>query len=295
MVSVIIPTYGKPVYLDKAIESVLNQTYSDLELIIVDDNNPNTDERAETERIVGKYEDKRIKYIQHLCNRNGATARNTALAVATGEYISFLDSDDEYFPTRLEQCKNALDNRNEEFGGVFTGCDFRRKGKTYLKYTAVESGNYLVDTLACRFMFCTGSNLFLRRSVFNILKGFDESFIRHQDYEFLVRFFLKYSLAAIPEMLVIKNNENFNVPVVEKMIDIKRQYLDKYSEIIKTLTVNEINYIYHSNNIALGETAIKNRKYGLAKEYYQKAEEYGRISVKDKLRRIALTIQTKIS
>jgi len=65
-------------------------------------------------------------------------------------------------------------------------------------------------------MFGTGSNIFIRKSVVDELKGFDEAFLRHQDYEFLVRVFEKYTLEAIPEILVIKNNENLNLPDVNK-------------------------------------------------------------------------------
>lgn len=214
-VSVIIPTYGFPVFLEKSILSVLNQTLKNLELIIVDNNNPNTEERKATEKIVCKLQQNkaRIKYIKHSSNKNGAVARNTGFAVAQGKYISLLDSDDEYMPNRLQKCYDVMEQMPSSVGGVYTGCEFRRSGKTYLKYTEVKDGNFLVDTLACKFMFCTGSNIFVRKSVVDELNGFDGEFLRHQDYEFLVRVFEKYSLKAIPEILVIKNNENFNLSI----------------------------------------------------------------------------------
>lgn len=73
-------------------------------------------------------------------------------------------------------------------------------------------------------MFCTGSNIFVRRAVIDELNGFDEAFLRHQDYEFLVRLFEKYSLIALPDILVIKNNENVNMPDVVKMESVNKQY-----------------------------------------------------------------------
>lgn len=289
MVSVIIPTYGEPLFLMKAIDSVVNQSYKDWELIIVDDNNPDTEARRQTERIVTTAieKDKRINYIKHPYNKNGAAARNTGIAIAKGDYISFLDSDDEYMPERLEKCLRAIEDSDSECAGLFTGCEFRRHGKTYLNYKGVKSGSHLVETLAGNFMFCTGSNLFVRYSVIKELKGFDESFLRHQDYEFLVRLFDRYSLVAIPEILVIKNNENVNVPQAEKMIAIKEQYLNKYKKIIEGLPDEDIRFIYHTNAVAIGELALQNGKRSLSKQYYDKAKSYSKLTLKEQFRRIA--------
>lgn len=293
-VSVIIPTYGKPIFLENAICSVQKQTLSDWELIVVDDNNPDTDARIQTEQLLTKFEtDNRIKYIQHPCNKNGAAARNTGIAEARGEYISFLDSDDEYFPTRLEQCCEKLDNCESNIAGVYTGCEFRRDGKVFHTETNVKSGNFLLETLACTFMFCTGSNLFIRKEAVDAVNGFDESFLRHQDYEFLVRIFERYSLVALPEVLVIKNNENVNVPNVEKMKSIKEQYLEKYQEIIDALPEMQKQYVYHSQYIQIAEAALRTKKNNLAKEYYDKAVRSGKLTLKEKARRIAFTLLKK--
>ena len=187
-VSVIIPSYGMPVFLSNAIQSVINQTYEDWELIIVDDNDPKTVFRKKTETLVMDFanKDARINYIKHPCNRNGAAARNTGIAQARGEFIAFLDSDDEYLPQRLEKCCDLLSKCDSSVAGVYTGCEFRKQGKTYNVIRNVRSGNFLVETLACTFMFCTGSNIFVRKSILDEMNGFDENFIRHQDYEFLV-------------------------------------------------------------------------------------------------------------
>lgn len=290
MISVIIPTYGTPKFLKKAIQSVIDQTYYEWELIVVDDNNPDTSARIETEKIMEFFKDSRIKYTQHPHNKNGAAARNTALNIARGEYISFLDSDDEYLPTRLQKCKTAMDNSAESIGGVYTGCEFRRKGKTYYRFTKPKDGNHLLNTLSCTFMLGTGSNLFVRKKVLDQLNGFDESFLRHQDYEFLARFFQKYSIRAIPEVLVIKNNENFNLPNVKKMISIKNQYLSKFKSVIDTLETSEISRIYHTNYISIAELALRDKNRAVAKKYYSMASEYESLSCIEILRRIALSI-----
>lgn len=297
MISVIIPTYGHPQFLKAAIDSVLFQTFKDWELIIVDDNNPVTESRKATEIIVNDFIRKgyNIQYIRHEKNKNGAVARNTGFAIAKGEYIALLDSDDEYMPDRLQKCYDAMRNAPQNVAGVYTGCEFRRSGKTYNRYTDVKDGNFLVETLACRFMFCTGSNIFVRKSVIDELEGFDGAFLRHQDYEFLVRVFEKYSLIAIPEILVIKNNENFNLPDLGKQIAIKKQYLDKFHYIIEQLSEDDGNYIMHSNFIGIAENAMAQKCYKTANEYYKKAAEFGGLTGRERFRRIVYPIYTLIS
>lgn len=102
MISVITPTYNRAEYLGKAVDSVLGQTYQDLELIIVDDNKPESEARKATEAVVSKYDDPRIRYIQNPKNLGGAESRNKGIEQAKGEYTAFLDDDDMYLPDRLE-------------------------------------------------------------------------------------------------------------------------------------------------------------------------------------------------
>lgn len=291
-ISVIIPTYGMPTLLESSIKSVIGQSFKDFELIIVDDNNPGTANRVETEKILAKYSnDSRVIYIKHDRNKNGAAARNTGLKFAKGKYISFLDSDDEYTPDRLIKCFKVMENASPNIAAVYSGCEFKRQGNTYQRYTDVKQGNYLVETLACTFRLGTGSNIFVRKSVLDELNGFDEAFLRQQDYEFFVRLFLKYSIEAIPEILVIKNNENFNLPDTQKIIDIREQYLDKYRSIIESLSESDQNTIYYGNylNIAVNAMLKHNIKY--ANEYYRKAQCYGRLSPKEYVKRCVLYVR----
>ena len=291
-VTVIIPTFGNPKFLCDSIISVLNQTFTDLELIIVDDNNPDTESRKDTEELVNRLmqQDSRVRYLKHMKNMNGAVARNTGFAVAQGKYISFLDSDDEYMPDRLQKCFDVMENASDNIAGVYTGCEFRRGGKVYHIEKNVKPGNFLVDTLACKFMFCTGSNIFVRKSVIDELNGFDGAFLRHQDYEFLVRVFEKYDLASLQEPLVIKNNENFNLPNLEKQVAIKSQYLDKFKYIIDSLPQKDVNYIMHGNYINVAENAMAQNNFKVANEFYSKASQYGGLSAREWFRRFVFPI-----
>ncbi len=291
-ISVITPTYGIPVLLNKSIESVLNQSFGDFQYIIVDDNNPDSEARKQTESLVLSFAkiDSRIEYIKHEKNKNGAVARNTGCAAAKGKYISLLDSDDEYEPTRLEKCISLMETAPATVAGVYTGCKFRRGGVDYHVDTDIKPGNYLLEALACTFRFHTGSNIFVRKSIVDELNGFDPLFLRHQDYEFLVRVFEKYDLAAIPEVLVVKNNENVNLPDVQKLIQIKEQYLAKFAPQINSLTDADQNYIYHSHYVSVAEAALRSGEKPISKEYYAKALGYKSLTGKEWLRRLAFTI-----
>ena len=106
-VSVVIPTYNSSAYIMHALESALNQTYDNLEVIVADD--ASTDDTC---AIVRKLEDPRVKLIERTENEGGAVARNTAIRAATGRYIAFLDSDDYWMPNKLSvQIGQMLDKQ----------------------------------------------------------------------------------------------------------------------------------------------------------------------------------------
>jgi glycosyltransferase involved in cell wall biosynthesis len=293
-VSVIIPTFGSVKYLPGAIESVCNQTYRDFEIILVDDNDPKSDARRDTLRIAERYTHSSIKfeYIQHDKNRNGSVARNTGVRASVGEYISFLDSDDWYYPKRLEKAVDAMDRLSNAVGGVYTGVDFYRHGKYYGKFDNPQSGSFLVDSLACRFRIGTGSNLFVRREAFNGLDGFDELFWRHQDYEFLVRFFEKYELAGLNEILVAKNNDNVNLPPFDRSLAIKRQFLQKFGPTIAALPASDQDYIMRANFAALGELALREGLRSESRRMYGVVSERGGLGFRGWLRRSGFLIRS---
>lgn len=123
LVSVIIPTYSRNNTLEKAIDSVLAQTYKNIEIIVVDDNLPGSQFRADTNHIMKKYVDQyEVQYIQNTENLGGAGARNVGIEASRGEYLAFLDDDDEYYPQKIEkQLRVFLESENDLLALVF--CD----------------------------------------------------------------------------------------------------------------------------------------------------------------------------
>ena len=116
-VSVIIPTYNRAHVLGRSIQSVLNQTFQDFELIIVDD--ASTDD---TESLVNRFRSKKIKYIRHQVNQGGSVGPtpNTGLRIAKGDYIAFQDDDDEWMPEKLERQMKVICAAPPEVGVVYT-------------------------------------------------------------------------------------------------------------------------------------------------------------------------------
>lgn len=96
-VSVVIPTYDRAAVLPRAIDSVLGQTVEDLELLVVDDGS--TDRAPD---VVAGYADDRVRCLRHEQNRGASAARNSGIEAASGDYVAFLDSDDEWLAGKLE-------------------------------------------------------------------------------------------------------------------------------------------------------------------------------------------------
>ena len=123
-VSIIIPTYNRADVITRALNSVLAQTETNYEVIIVDD--ASTDE---TKQIIESYLDPRIRYLRHDKNKYAAAARNTGMEKATGQYIAFLDSDDEWVPTKLHAQLQIMDSRDDSWGCIYSGARIYKKSK----------------------------------------------------------------------------------------------------------------------------------------------------------------------
>jgi glycosyltransferase involved in cell wall biosynthesis len=205
LVSIIIPTYRRSNMLRRAILSVLDQTYKNYEILVIDDNNSDSVFRAETENIMKEFlSDHRICYIKHPFNKNGAAARNTGINNASGDYITFLDDDDYYLPEKIEKEVSFLEH-NETYGAVYCG---RFQDGKYI--TPKLEGDLSKEILLLTFTPTTPTLMF-RKQILLDLNGFNESFKRHQDFELLLRFFENNKIGFVKEILVvIGQNEGEN-------------------------------------------------------------------------------------
>ena len=197
LVSVIIPTYKRPDTLDRAINSVLNQTYKNIEIFVVDDNNPETEGRIRTIEKMKEFEDEpRIHYIKQPHNMNGSVARNTGARMSKGEFIAFLDDDDEYLPEKIESQLKRFSELPEDYAVCYNRYyAVKPGGKRHLNSETREGDQYMA-ALTRELSFQAGSNMLIKRGAFEEINGFDESFIRSQDKEIVTRLLKKYKIAC---------------------------------------------------------------------------------------------------
>lgn len=266
LVSVVIPTYKGTAKLARAIDSVVNSTYKNIELIIVDDNEPNTDERYKTEKIVESYKLKKIKYLKHEKNMNGSAARNTGIRNAEGKYVTFLDDDDYLLPERIEKSIKALkkNKKNAFFSAVCivrAGCDY--------KIVSLPNEITSKDVLLNDMIIGTGSNLFLEKELVDSLNGFDESFERYQDREFLVRLCQKAKIFISQDVLIIKSmNGQNNVPNVYKMKRVEEKFMRKFvAEYNNLEEADKVRYINKKNH-RIFELALESKDKKEIEEVY---------------------------
>lgn len=223
LVSIIIPTFKSSLTLKRAIDSCVFQSYQNIEIIVVDDNVPGSPERENTEYVLSLYsKDKRVKYYKHKKNKNGAAARNTGFKKSKGIYVAFLD-DDDYFDCNkiLEQVKFLNSHRNL----CAATCSIYKNGTpVYLK----EKENYTFEILTSKMTPPTPS-LMIRRNAFEATGGFDESYVRHQDYEFLIRLFTKCKIGKASKAFVyLCSDGNDNRPNAKKLEEIKCKFVNDF-------------------------------------------------------------------
>ena len=168
MVTVITPTYKRHQYLKNAIESVLSQSYSDFEYIIVDDNPKGSSERVLTEDVIRLFPDHRIHYIQNEKNIGGAASRNVAIEIAKGEYISFLDDDDMYLPDRLKVQVEAMEKHDWDVS-VMDGATYNyiTGEKVAERHQQIKNGMMKDELIRAHLLYhISGTNTFMYRTSF---------------------------------------------------------------------------------------------------------------------------------
>ena len=281
LVSVIIPTYSRPENIVRAINSVLDQTYRNIEIIVIDDNGIGTPYQIETENKLSNYiTQRKIFYYKHDVNKNGSAARNTGIKFSKGELITFLDDDDEYKPLKIEKQVDALVN-NQEYAAVYCGFQIIKKGKVLKSVQPSKQGNLQFDLLTCKWGFGTGSNPMFKRSVFDKIGLFDDSFIRHQDLEFMVRFFREDFIYVVPDLLINRYlDSRINVVDYTKLLDIKEKYLSTFSKDIRKYDESQQSIIYRNQYADVACHAMMSKKYRGALALYKKASSYKFLSVK---------------
>lgn len=221
--SIVIPFYNRENFLGKAVQSVIDQTYRDLELILVDDGS--TDDSLS---IAKGFDDSRIKVVSYSPNQGNAFARNSGWKASNHSWVAYLDSDDCYEKDYLEKLAFAIKN-NPETGFFWTGIRFVDSLGNSIKEEIWKPRESLPsDTYFDELRIGTNCGIAVTRALLEQFGGFDENFKASVDREFLLRISQSERGVGIPEILV-------NCLIGEH-VSVRKNYSDQaaaYNQLIK--------------------------------------------------------------
>lgn len=203
LVSVVLPTYGRPALVRKAVASVGAQTYPNVELLVVDDCSPTPVEQALEELSLGP--SITVRVLRHGENRGGNAARNTGIRVAAGEYVAFLDDDDRWHPEKFDRQVRAFRESSPAVGAVCVGQRFvDDRGETTQLRMPSASGD-VTEAVLRGATLGPFSTLMVRADVIEAVGFPDERFPAWQDREWHVRLSQEGDYEAIRELLAIRH------------------------------------------------------------------------------------------
>lgn len=229
MVSVIIPAYNRAKTIERSIKSVLDQTYDDLEVIVVDDCSDDG-----LDKVIESMAEPKVRYVR-LESRSGAcVARNRGVEEAKGDIIAFQDSDDEWCSNKLELQLKAMDENNADI----CFCRLRRHyigedAKIVLWPTSITEESCFMDHLTLRRKsYVSTQTIVARRYVFNDIM-FDPDVVKSQDYDWMIRASEKYSVYYVAQSLVEQylQPDSITLSGYDRFVQSREYFLKKYKTI----------------------------------------------------------------
>jgi glycosyltransferase involved in cell wall biosynthesis len=233
--SIITPTCRRPLLLRRNILSVINQTFKDYEHIIIDDANDES-----TAGLIGEFNDSRIEFRCHSTPKGAAGSYNTGIKASRGQFILFLDDDDEYMPCFLEKMHKSFSYAGLNIGFIWPGIS---------RIKDTESGEIFLFSIVWPSMFSTkeegliaatsignGFGVCVRRTCIDVIGLYDESLTVCEDTDFLFRLVQKFDFETIPEVLV-KIHQHGNAQLTGEQnflerIDGKEKILTRYNNFL---------------------------------------------------------------
>ncbi len=254
-VSIIIPTYNRQSYLSGVIKSVLDQTFDDFEVVLIDDGS--TDQTKEVvEKYINTQPDK-IKYF-YQGNKGPSAARNNGIKQASGEYIAFLDDDDEWLPDKLKYQIDGF-SQNQNIGLVYTDYYIIVEGSSAPHIHHCEEFNRArFETMFYIKNLISTPTIMVRKKCFEKAGLFDENLDVAEDWDMWLRLFRRYDFLRIPQPLVKVNvNAISQSSDGDKNLANDLKFLDKiFSEPgikSKALKAKSYSYRYYKAAIAYRE------------------------------------------
>ncbi len=197
LISVIIPAFNSEKTIQETIDSVLNQTWRNLELIIVNDGSQDS-----TLDIVTSIKDPRLKVFSHP-NAGVSDSRNRGISQAVGEFISFLDADDLWTADKLESQLKAL-QENPQAGVAYSWTDYIDKNSQFLRPCShcTANGDVYPELLKYNFL-ANGSNILVRSQALSEVDGFNKLFTPADDWDMYLRLASRYHFVVVPSPQIL--------------------------------------------------------------------------------------------
>lgn len=252
-VSVIITSYNREDMICTAIESVVNQTYKNIEIIVVDDySKDNTKEIVNS--YINRHSEANIKFLINEQNMGANYSRNRGVENSTGKYISFLDDDDEYYPTKIEEQVSLMKKYNDK-AIVYCGFNICRKNEQVAQTKLKYEGNVLNELLKSNFL--GTPSIILLKSIFQKF-GFDNSFPSCQDWDLMTRLATENKFYHTNSILVKVNlHENESISSGPKTLKGFEMYYQKhikkytFSRFVESVIFNILVSIKNLNTLHL--------------------------------------------
>lgn len=270
-VTCVIPSYKRCDTVARAIDSVLAQTYKNIEVCLVDDNIPGDEYSQKLQEALKRYDgDSRVRYITQEKHINGAVARNVGIKAASGEYIGFLDDDDEWLPEKIERQMKVL-QADQSLDAVTALWTLYEGGKEVRKCAPYTADN-LQFKVFLRDVAVFTSTVLIRKSAIERFGGFDEELLRHQDLQFLVDALKESKFEVLPEYLVkLHADSEINRPNVEKLINAKKAFFQSVDEEFRKYSKSDQKRIRNAHYYEVVFQALKAKNYKIAVKYMLKA------------------------
>lgn len=197
LISVIIPVYNGEETIQQTIESVLNQTFTDFELIVINDGS-----QDKTLDVISKIQEPRIKVFSYL-NAGVSASRNRGVTHAAGEYISFIDADDLWTPDKLEAQIKAL-QENPQAAVAYSWTDWiDESGQIIGKGVHFSITGDVYGRLLLNDFMGSGSNVLIRKQALAEVGCFEESLVHAEDWDLWIRLAARYHFVAVPSPQVL--------------------------------------------------------------------------------------------
>lgn len=262
LVSVITPTFRSADYIERAIDSILGQSYKNIECIIINDNTPHDDySQALYKKIEKYYADERFVFLEQPMHINGAAARNYGIERAHGEYIAFLDDDDWWKSEKIEKQVDFIRKQSSSCGGVSTLVEYYENDKPIRWMRPYKDGKITKEILRRQIDINTGTFM-AKHEALDDAGVFDPNLKRHQEVQLLTFFSHKYEIKLLPEYLMCYNlSTNNNMPTSEKLRQYKEDFFTSVDPIMSDYSSGEVRRIKALHRFELAYIEYKEHKY----------------------------------